>query len=333
MRLSFRLATACFGSLAVLGCRGDCRDVAEIIVTEEDAPTTATLHAITYREFYEDERPTIAVGDSGAVLVRRSGGHWDARASGTDAALHAIAFADDSTFVAVAVGAGGAIVRTVDGGESWDRVDPGSGADLHAVVFGNFSGAVAVGEGIAVRSEDQGGSWTPVPLPEGAGTFRAVAAHPRLVAGNVLSFRALAVGDAGRALLSDDEGRTWSPVAGLGNADLRAVANVMPGDEQEFMIADADGTLRIVHDGLAVSVLELSSPSGFVGLSAQGGWLLAADGAIDVLLPDGQSNAHRPGESPDLLAIAGDYSTAFTVGARGTILRVEFAQPNCVPYY
>ena len=202
-------------------------------MTEEDAPTTATLRAITYREFYEDEHPTIAVGDSGAVLVRRSGGHWDARASGTDAALHAIAFADDSTFVAVAVGAGGAIVRTVDGGESWDRVDPGSDADLHAVVFGNFSGAVAVGEGIATAA-DQGSSWTPVPLPEGAGTFRAVAAHPRLVAGNVLSFRALAVGDAGRALLSDDEGRTWSPVAGLGNADLRAVANVMPKDGRNF---------------------------------------------------------------------------------------------------
>lgn len=70
--------------------------------------------------------------------------------------------------VRVAVGAGGAVLRSVDGGATWAPVASGTTSDLDAVA-GRGATAVAVGRrGDAIRSDDGGERWRALPRrPEG----------------------------------------------------------------------------------------------------------------------------------------------------------------------
>jgi photosystem II stability/assembly factor-like uncharacterized protein/predicted small integral membrane protein len=101
----------------------------------------------------------------GATILRYTGesGWVTARISGSSEALpktlHAVAFADRRS--GWAVGAGGGILHTSDGGENWDAQSSGANANLWGVAFADTrSGWVAGEDGTILHTIDGGRTWT-----------------------------------------------------------------------------------------------------------------------------------------------------------------------------
>jgi photosystem II stability/assembly factor-like uncharacterized protein len=81
--------------------------------------------------------------------------------SGSAAALRDIDFSANG--VGLAVGANGAIFRTINSGAHWARVASGVTSDLSTVAFASPAAAVAAGaDGTLLRSTDSGATWTTV---------------------------------------------------------------------------------------------------------------------------------------------------------------------------
>jgi photosystem II stability/assembly factor-like uncharacterized protein len=79
--------------------------------------------------------------------------------SGTTAGLRSVAFATPS--IGAAVGTGGIILRTTDGGQTWSPVASGTTADLRSVAFsGTGHGVITGGNGL-LYTADNGASWAP----------------------------------------------------------------------------------------------------------------------------------------------------------------------------
>ncbi len=58
-----------------------------------------------------------------------------------------------------AVGLGGTILRTSDGGESWNGISSGTSHDLYDIVFSDSLRGIAVGSGTILRTTNGGSSW------------------------------------------------------------------------------------------------------------------------------------------------------------------------------
>lgn len=109
----------------------------------------------------------VAVGDGGTVLVAHDTIElWQARPSGTDRRLRAVALAGE---LIVAVGDGGTVLRSVDLGDTWAPVAVGTTADLLTVklALSSDEGQPAVGwigaaDGGLLQSEDDGETWTAI---------------------------------------------------------------------------------------------------------------------------------------------------------------------------
>ncbi len=200
----------------------------------------------------------LAVGDMGVVLGSDDGCRsWQPQATPVDGIAMLDVYLGDRT--AVAVGQGGMIlVRDPSGG--WERASSPTQARLLGV-GGNAAGLIfAVGAfGAVVRSEDQGHSWSAVPIDWGqfvndgfephlydvavaadgsvtiAGEFELIlrsadrgatwtAAHRGRASLFSLSMddagQGYAVGQSGRVLHTDDGGRRWSLVAFDGDSIL-----------------------------------------------------------------------------------------------------------------
>jgi len=116
---------------------------------------------------------------------------------------------------AVAVGAGGTMLRSDDGGLAWTSVELATTRDLHAVrVAGHEPLSVAVGAGgVVVRVSDGGAEIDEIADAE-QGLY---ALHLRE------DGTGQAVGAAGVLLRTDDSGHTWQTVALPSTATLRGV--------------------------------------------------------------------------------------------------------------
>jgi photosystem II stability/assembly factor-like uncharacterized protein len=150
--------------------------------------------------------------------------------------LRAIAFA--SATVGYAVGDGGTVLKTSDGGATWPAIaGPGAGVDLTRVRCATESLCLfttAAGLSI-VRTADGGTSYSQVTAS--GSPIRAVAfASPT---------RAVAAGAGGVTVLSDDGGATWRGVGGSIGGDLRSVV-ARPGG---FGYAVGQATIAATIDG------------------------------------------------------------------------------------
>jgi len=86
---------------------------------------------------------------------------WSAQTSGVVTDLNSVSF-PEGTLVGYAVGEGGAILKTTDGGNNWVPQTSGTGSGLYAVSFEDNSTGVAVGKsGTAIRTTDGGATWAP----------------------------------------------------------------------------------------------------------------------------------------------------------------------------
>ena len=96
---------------------------------------------------------------------------WNAQNSGTFNHVLGIHFADNNT--GYAVGGGGTILKTTNGGTTWNAQVSGQPNAFYAVDFTDVLHGVAVGDFQAVMTADGGATWVQSALPV-LGSFRAV---------------------------------------------------------------------------------------------------------------------------------------------------------------
>lgn len=158
---------------------------------------------------------TIAVGQSGVVLVEESPGKWTKVDTGDTARLFSVSV--NSSGLAVAVGEFGKVTKSEDGGRTWTPTAPdwtafadedsfGTGEpNMYSAVVSESGEITIAGEyGVILRSNDRGASWTVLrPVTPGVPTIFAMHLSP---AGQGNSY---AVGQDGTMLTSADGGLTW----------------------------------------------------------------------------------------------------------------------------
>ena len=125
----------------------------------------------------------VAVGGSGVPTIARTtdpgiGVDWTRIDAPTAEDLSAVATDGGSTFVAV--GPGGAVARSADGGLTWDDVSLSESVALTAIAWLPRSARFAVGDAAGnVRFSDDGGStWTPPIATGSVETIRGIAGGP-----------------------------------------------------------------------------------------------------------------------------------------------------------
>lgn len=102
-------------------------------------------------------------GDESAGWARSDdfGDTWQEWAEAGLRTFNSVARLSDDEFVAV--GVGGQIARSEDGGRSWNAVDspidPNEELDLHGVDFMDVINGIAVGDGVVLTTQDGGRSW------------------------------------------------------------------------------------------------------------------------------------------------------------------------------
>jgi photosystem II stability/assembly factor-like uncharacterized protein len=121
----------------------------------------------------------------------------------SQADLNSVAFISPN--VALAVGAGGNILRSTDGGQSWTLVDSGTTETLNKVALAGVGTAIAVGwHGTILRSTDGGLSWQQQSENiDPANNFLDIS-----FAGPV----GIAVAANGHAFKTTDGGARWTPL-------------------------------------------------------------------------------------------------------------------------
>ncbi len=140
-----------------------------------------------------------AVGEHGALFAALDGKFWSRRKPFTDKALYAVSFAEND--FGCAVGEGGVIATTEDGGEHWTVQKSPVAEDLRAVSFGNRNVACAAGlKGTLLMTYDGGRSWTRKDVGYGESLFAAAM---------ISAQEAWVVGERGIMLSTEDSGRTW----------------------------------------------------------------------------------------------------------------------------
>ena len=156
----------------------------------------------------------VAVGDRGIVLLSDDQGRSfrQAAAVPVDLMLTSVSFADDRH--GWAVGHGGLVLATQDGGEHWavQRQDLQADRPLFAVHFFDAQHGVAVGLWSLVLVTDDGGAhWRSVSLPAPPGATKADLNLFSLFADT--QGRVFAAGERGMVLTSTDRGTTWAYAA------------------------------------------------------------------------------------------------------------------------
>jgi photosystem II stability/assembly factor-like uncharacterized protein len=228
----------------------------------------------------DDEGGFWAVGENGAMVRLTHEGEVSTYPLDETGDLRAIACKGAAQ--AVAVGEAGLMVVTFDGGATWDTVDLG-GRELRAVALSAADVGYAVGDGVVFRSLDDSRTWDAVPVTAAdwtavsttaAGTTAWLTADDEIwrlrdetlermyaasapltgIAVTPDGAHAVAVGEAGLLVRSDDAGETWTPEVVKTARDLRAVR--IAGDASLVIaVGDAGVVVRLGEDDISVSEL------------------------------------------------------------------------------
>lgn len=207
------------------------------------------------------------------LRLTRVGGH-----------LFGIAFAADGKS-GVAVGEGGLILATDNGGLDWRRARRGGGTTLHDVAMSaDGATAVAVGDNdaVLVRRPAQP-AWTVAGAPPGEYYATAISAD---------GIRMIAVGAGGAISISSDGGASWAAAGAVGGRDFRAVA--LSNDGMTGWLGGDDGILYATKDG-GLSWSRGGMTTGTTGAAAdRAGYGMAKAIAYDVHQANNPNSAFVP---------------------------------------
>jgi photosystem II stability/assembly factor-like uncharacterized protein len=137
----------------------------------------------------------------------------------------------------VAVGYPGAAAISADGGMTWTSGSTGTSRILYGVAFSDFANGVAVGEGVILRTQNGGTSWSVVPVVGDPYVFLDI---------SYVSGSAFAVGLNGVIFRSTNDQNNWTQLASGTTADLWGVSFA---DASNGVVVGNNGTVLFTSDG------------------------------------------------------------------------------------
>ena len=237
---------------------------------------------------------------------------WSGQASGAGVPLRAVHFLDAQ--LGWAVGDGGTILHTSDGGATWTAQTSGMAGVLYGI-HSELSRAWAVGDaGTILVTTDNGANWT----PQNSGTTAALIDVCFADAN-----KGWAVGTGGTILHTGNGGVNWAP---QNSGTAQYLASVEFENATFGCAVGYGGTILRTTDGGATWTSQ-----GFgagltlegVSLSGVKGWAVGSGGTI-LHTADAGANwvPQTAGPVPKLYAVHFDSATrGWAVGASGTIIR------------
>lgn len=267
----------------------------------------------------------VAVGDHGVVALSADGQQWrQARSVPVDGLLTAVSFVDERQ--GWAVGHGGVLLHSLDGGQHWTLQQRLEGKPvLLSVLFTDAHHGMLVGAyGYAARTVDGGVSWLPMQIGEEGDDFHlnqvfqaadgslfivGEAGHGYRSSDQGASWQALdtgvsgslwtgtglrdgrvlLAGMSGRVLLGDSQGRHWRL---LDSGSREAISAVTQLDDGRVALVGNSGLVAISDSQVAhFTSAQREDRSNLAALAAQSGHLLlfGATGVIDGVAPDAKA--------------------------------------------
>lgn len=168
----------------------------------------------------------LTLGQFGVLGSSSQGKEWIRKPFPVTVDMHSLARSEDGSLI-LAVGAKGTILRSEDKGQTFVPVTSGVTSDLLAVAIEqDGASAIAVGaKGVILRSLDLGKTWTSITIQPTAVTEDLLGVAVGMdVGNNAKKAIYMAVGRKGTALLSEDRGKTWTVMTGVGTEALHDVA-------------------------------------------------------------------------------------------------------------
>ncbi|MCY1291132.1 Ycf48-like protein [compost metagenome] len=253
----------------------------------------------------------VALGDHGVVVLSDDGLKWtQADSVPVDTLLTALSFADDRN--GWAVGHGGVLLRTMDGGQSWklqQRLE--DSPVLLSVWFENAQHGIVVGSyGYASETHDGGDTWSRLVVSGEGDDFHLNQIFP----GPQRSLFIAA--EAGNAYRSLDNGKTWQTMdtgasgslwSGTALRDGRVLLAGMSG--RVLVSDDLGDNWREVDSGSNEAITDIRTlADGRVALVGNGGLVAFADSDLarfsTATRPDRQNlSALVPLRNGDLLVL------------------------------
>lgn len=237
--------------------------------------------------------------------------------------LHSIAFADAQH--GVAVGSGGTILRTEDGGKTWTATTSGTRARLYSAHLADAQRGVAVGGKTILRTEDGGKTWAAA----ASGTLAPLTSVHLADAQH-----GVAVGFGGAIQRSEDGGKTWMAAISGPSAFLYSVHLA---DAQYGVAVGFGGTLLRTADGGKTWNATVSGTRAWLYsvhlANARYGMVVGSDGTILRSEDGGKTwSAASSGTQAALASVhLADARHGVAVGKEGTILRTEDGGKSWIP--
>ena len=240
---------------------------------------------------------------------------WVAQNSGTTAPLGGVAFAGPGA--GWAVGAGGIIRATSDGGVTWGEQLSGVTDDLSAVAFAGAQDGWAVGaKGAITATTDGGATWVAQTSAVTSADLTGVAFAD--------AQNGWAVGAGGAIVATTDGGAHWiAQTSAVTSADLTGVAFA---DANYGWAVGAGGVIVTTSNGGTTWTTQTSHTNadlrGVAFANASDGWAVGAGGVIVATTDGGVTWATQTsGVSADLAAVAfANDRHGLVVGVSGTVL-------------
>ncbi|MDH0646957.1 YCF48-related protein [Pseudomonas sp. GD03858] len=259
----------------------------------------------------------VAVGDHGVVAVSADGKQWQqARSVPVDGLLTSVSFIDDRR--GWAVGHGGVLLRSIDGGQNWVLQHTLEGKPvLLSVLFVDARHGVVVGAyGYAARTADGGASWQAMQVGEKGDDFHL---NQVFRGGDGSLFIA---GEAGHAYRSTDQGASWQPLdtgvtgslwTGTGLRDGRVLLAGMSG---RVLLGDPQGRhWQVLDSGSREAITALTQlDDGRVALVGNAGLMAVSDSQV------AHFTSRQREDRLNLAALAAQAGHLLLFGAAGVVL-------------
>ncbi len=217
-----------------------------------------------------------------------------------------------------AVGTGGKIIRSEDGGKTWIRQSVPTIENLQGIAAWDDKTAVAVGNrGLAFHTADGGATWKPSVVPKSDNPNK-------LFRVRIFGETAWAVGEFGGFFRSDDKGATFTRVLPEKDSAFNAVSfrgqNGILVGEFGTMFKSADGgvtwTEFPIENKVSLMAIEFSSDTEGVAVGLAGTLMTTNDGGATWTLIPPLTREH-------LFDVKWDENRWVIVGDKGIMLTAE----------